>query len=531
MFEKENEGANNTIKKQLLQLSDGEIKERVKSLYLYNFYKGKSTDLELAKLNNDLVLFGQNWKVNDDLGYTPTQCIINKAKPLLKKQSRWMFGKPPDITINADNSDDNAKKLCEDLRKYLENILNAKFWKETRQAFLESTIKKRVAVRIAANPNTKYLKVRYDSIDNVSYKEVDGVVTEIKYFSEDLGNATKIDDTKKLYYIYKYYYKEIEGEQGNELQYKASFSKLTYRGDNLSEPIEEEEVDYKKNNYELGFDNNKLPCWVIKNSPELNSQYGESDLEDLIDSQNEYNHKVSDYADAQKFQMFGSVAVVDGSEESVNKLMLAPGALHAIKTRDEIKDSKQAKIERQEYSLSCGEAVENRLKTLETDMKFMLDMPDIKDLTNIPSGKAMKYLYNDLVARCEEKWTDWEPYLLELIEYIVDISPQMKLDGWDSQFANLIGKCTISFKHNYPIPEDETDTKTLAMDEVATGVRSVKSYIRDITKEEDAEKAYQEIVEEAATKSDISLGVSQYTNSNEHTKDNISKVNEEGLNE
>lgn len=528
MVEKENESASNNIKKQLLQLSDGEVFERKKSLYLYNFYKGRSSDLELAKLTGDLILYGQNWRVADNLDYTPAQCIINKIKPLLKKQARWMFGKPPDIVINADNSDDTTKNLCEDLRKYLENILNSKFWKETRQAFLESTIKKRVAVRIAANPNARYLKVRYDSIDNVSYKEVDGVVTEIKYFSEDLGNAIKSDD-EKLYYIYKYYYNEVEGEQGDEVKYKASFSKLTYKGDNLSEPIREEEEDYKKNNYELGFDNNKLPCWVIKNNPELNSQYGESDVEDLIDPQNEYNHKVSDYADAQKFQMFGSVAVVDGSEGTVNDLTIAPGALHAINTREEVKDSKQAKIERQEYSLSCGEAIENRLKALETDMKFMLDMPDIKDLTNIPSGKAMKYLYNDLVARCEEKWTDWEPYLLELIEYIISISPKMKLDGWNNNFSNLVGKCTISFKHNYPIPEDETDTKTLAMEEVTTGVRSVKSYLRDISKEEDAEKAYQEIIEESATKNDISLGVSQYTNSNKPNENN--NTNEEELNE
>lgn len=509
-FERENKDADNDVKKKLLGLSDIEIYERVKALALYNYYKGKSKDYDSAAANNDHVELGQNWKVNDNLDYSPTQTISNKIKPLLRKQARWMFGKAPDIIIKSDESNDINNKLCEDLRKYLENILNNKFWKETRQAFLLSTIKKRVAVRIAAIPKKKYLKIRYETIDNISYKEIDGRIIEIKYFGESPKNATTNNSADKIYYIYKYYYKEkeIKVEESTVLVMVPYFSKLTYKGDDLNNPIEETEEEFNKNNHEIGFDDvNSLPCWVIKNSPDMEEPLGTSEVEDLIDLQDERNRKISDFADAIKFAIFGGKAIVDATEETVNDLKSAPGAIHAIKTEQAVLEKgKQATIENQEYSLSCAPAVIDFLNTLETDMKTALDMPDIKDLTNIPSAKAMKYLNNDLIARCEEKWSDWEPYLLELIDYILHISSEMKLPGWKEEFKNLIDKCTIKFKHNYPLPEDESEAKEVAMKEVDTGVRSKRSYLKDFSDEEDSEEAYKNILEEKGLEADIAMG-------------------------
>lgn len=524
-FERENKDADNDVKKKLLGLSDVEINERVKALALYNYYKGPSKDYESAAVTNDHVELGQSWVVNDNLDYKPTQTISNKVKPLIRKQARWMFGKVPDIIIKADNANKDNKDLCEELRKYLENILNNRFWKETRQAFLLSTIKKRVAVRIAAIPKKKYLKIRYESIDDISYKEIDGRIIEIKYFGEDPRNATVSNNSEKIYYIYKYYYKEIitKVEEETRRDMVPWYSKLTYKGDNLDTPIEETEEECKENSHEIGFEEvSTLPCWVIKNSPDMEETLGTSDVEDLIDLQDERNRKLSDLGDAIKFAMFGSTAVIDGSEETVNSLVNAPGALHAIRTDVQAMDKgKQASIERQEYNMTNVEPAINYLNTLETDMKTALDMPDIKDLTNIPSAKAMKYLNNDLIARCEEKWSDWEPYLLELIDYILHISSEMKLPGWDEKFKTLIDECTIKFKHNYPLPEDEAEAKEVAMKEVDTGVKSKRSYIKDFSDEEDYEKEYNSILEEKSLETDVSMGsLGDKTNLEEDEKEN-----------
>ena len=43
------------------------------------------------------------------------------------------------------------------------------------------------------------------------------------------------------------------------------------------------------------------------------------DVTDLRDSQNQYNRRNSDFADALRFQLFGAEAVIDGKEEDINR--------------------------------------------------------------------------------------------------------------------------------------------------------------------------------------------------------------------
>ena len=138
-----------SVRDTLLNLPWNEIRERRQVLRDYIFYKGKSEDLEAAK--NNPVLYGQNWTIDDNIDYKPTQEIRNKIKPLLRKQARWMFGKEPTLIFKADDLKD--KDNCEELRKYIEDVFeNNDFWNNTRKAFLEATIKKIVLLRAEANP-------------------------------------------------------------------------------------------------------------------------------------------------------------------------------------------------------------------------------------------------------------------------------------------------------------------------------------------------------------------------------------------
>ena len=127
-------------------------------------------------------------------------------------------------------------------------------------------------------------------------------------------------------------------------------------------------------------------------------------------------------------------------------------------------------------------------------MYNVLDMPRISDLTTIPSAKAMKYLYNDLIARCEEKWTDWGSVFEELIRYIIEIADIYKLKGFDKKWKDL--DFSIEFVHNYPIPSDEEDRKTIAISEVVNKVRTVKSYIQEFSSEDNYKEEFIEIIKE-----------------------------------
>ena len=175
----------NEIKEKLLKLSDIEKKERKEVKRDYLFYQGKSFDLEAAKSNDDLL--GQNWKSGDNVDYTPTQDIRNKVKPLLKKQSRFMFGKEPTLTFKPDNLDD--KEICDELRLFIDDILSFnKFWKKTRKAFLMSTIEKRVLLRAEVNPDSN-IRLKYERIDNFSYEEYEDELLKVTFFEEDSNNV------------------------------------------------------------------------------------------------------------------------------------------------------------------------------------------------------------------------------------------------------------------------------------------------------------------------------------------------------
>lgn len=477
------------IRNILLKLSTDEKKERIIAKAHYHFYQGVCKNKEKAKL--DKTLIGQSWENADDVDYEPTQDIRNKVKPLLKKQARWMFGKEPDIIITPINIIDKEK--CEELRQFLDNILkNQHFWRETRKAFLTSTIKKRVLLRISAENSN--LKIRYDDLFNFSYDEIDGTITRVRLFQEDLNNSNITDETQKIYYIHIFSYEKFEN---NEV-IKASYTKETYRGDNLNEPINSEIK-------EIGFENNILPVWVIKNGGELGDDFGESDLQDLIEPQKNYNKKVSDFADALRFQMFGADSIIDGDVDDVSKLRIAPNAIYPIRTDTQASEKgKQAIHNRIEYSMNSSSVVNDYLESCKEDMNYILDMPNIKDLNNIPSAKAMRYLYNDLVARCEEKWNDWEPILLDLFNYILSIAPEIKLPGYKKEWATM--QYTISLNHNYPIPSDEEDKKRLAIEEVLAEVRTRNSYIKEFSKAENSEEELDAILEEKSLFEGASLG-------------------------
>ena len=273
---------------------------------------------------------------------------------------------------------------------------------------------------------------------------------------------------------------------------------------------------------EKELDVNKIPCWLITNGGELGEEFGETDLEDLKIMQTVYNKTSTDVNEAIRFGLFGVETVIDADEDDVNKLNVCPGAIHAVKTHQQaMSTGKQASILRQEYSLNNISSVDLFLTRLETDMYNVLDMPRISDLTTIPSAKAMKYLYNDLIARCEEKWTDWGSVFEELIRYIIEIADIYKLKGFNKKWKDL--DFSIEFVHNYPIPSDEEDRKTVAISEVVNKVRSIKDYIREFSSEDDYEKEFAEIVKEQSMLAGAEMSEFETMN----TSSNIKKKDEE----
>ncbi len=164
------------------------------------------------------------------------------------------------------------------------------------------------------------------------------------------------------------------------------------------------------------------------------------------------------------------------------------------------------------------------LDRIEKDMNNILDMPSLDDMNNIPSAKAMRYLYNDLIARCEEKWNDWGPVLEEVIRYIIAIAEEAKLPGFNPKWKDL--DFSLIFKHNYPIPADEEERKATAINEVLADVRTRKSYITEFSSAEDAEKEFNDILAEKSLLEGSSMGEFN-VNTDKNTEIGVNVLNED----
>jgi len=455
----------------LLGLNDIDLVERLRNSKAYYFYKG-ACQSELDAVT-DPTMLGQTWNLDQDLDYKPTMEIRNKVKPLLKKQARFMFGLPPTMCFKA-LDEVNAPRV-EDLRKFIDKILNSNgFWSNTQKAFLSSTITKRVLLRIEANP-LKPIKIFYHDSTDFAYTLDVNDYREISKVTLVYQNSSTLNLEAKLQIWYKYEYYMENGECMLKL--------TTYNGvEDIERTATSEIIETKLST---------LPGKVILNGGMLGDTIGESDLEDLIPMQDQYNRKISDFADALRFQMFGETVITDATTNSVNDSTIAPNSVMALVSLP----GKSASAHRMESTFSGASAADSYLDRLDKDMHDELSMPRALDLSAVASAKSIKFMYADLVARCEEKWHDWDPALKDLISMIIESCSKFNCyKEWNHDWDNL--DFNIVFKHNYPVPEDENDKKTMALAEVAGNTKSHEDYIRDFTDTEDAKGEWDKILQE-----------------------------------
>lgn len=466
------------IKEMLLNLNDKEKSERKKAFKDFLFYLGECEDIEKARLNNSLL--GQSWITFDHIDYEPSQVIDNKVKPLINKQARFFLGKEPDILFKP--LDKKDKEVCEELRQYIDSILNAsKFWSNAIKAFRLATVTKRVVLRLEANPEQP-IRIYWHDINDCSYELAPNDITKLNKITlvrQDTKTVDK-DQRDQIWYRYTYYMNKISDKEST------CYLRIEiFKGDNLETPIKIEESD-------TGL--SKIPCWIISNEQSIVSPYGQSDIKDLKPLQDSYNRRLSDFNDSLRFLMFGQTAIIDATEDTVNACNIAPNALMALKSIDD----RQAKVQRVESNFTNAEPVLNYLKKIEDSMYEKLSIPRPESIQQVPSAKSIKYMYTELVARCEEKWHDWEPTLRQMIRLIVEACGKFKCyDDWQEEWNDLL--YNIVLRHNYPIPEDEEDKKKLAMEEVRTNVRSHRGYIKDFTEDEDVENVLNEICEDISS--------------------------------
>lgn len=492
-----------TMKKLLLNVFEegaDRLYERNDIIKYYSFYGGKAARPEYEE--NEFYN-GQSWKTPEGLDFKPSKDIRNHTKKLIQKQGRFMFGEEPDLSFKPSNRDD--KDAAESKRAFIDKILEEmEFWEETFKAFMDCTIGKRVLMTIIANEGEP-ASVRYYRSDCFSYK-TDPMdykrMTEVIIAFQD-ESTVGAQTEEQVWFKYKYF---IEGTT-------VKLETSTWDGNGeIKEPAVVKDTGLTS-----------MPCRVILNGGLLGDGQGTSDVDELMDMAIAYNKTYADFRDALRFKMFEQPVFTNASEESIEALKIQPNAIIDLKGDPSFPD-KEPKASMLSSTFSFETAAMAFLEGTKADMYEIMDQPRPQDMKDVPSAKAIKFIFYDLMARCQEKWKSWMPGVKWAIQYLLDMTVELGLykevEGVEA--IGTEGKLVINPR--YPLPEDEETVKGIAMKEVDAKVRSHKSYIRDFSDIEDEDGEYNEIISELAdlTEAESSPTLDPFATNNPALKDDTS---------
>ena len=417
-----------------------------RTIELYDFYDGK----------------GQDWETPAGLDYKPTKKRVNLVKKLIKREAGFMFGRTPELTFTS--ADESADALS-DAQTALDGTLRRSGFKNKLiQAGRDCFIGKRIAIKVSGGK---------DKDIRVSFRPS----TEFVYTTAD-------DDCDVLSKIIFFYQTNNEPLRENQRIWKQK-----YFLDNGRCILNEGIYDGYGRLLEGGQDADTgldfIPCYVVINDGLTGDMMGESDVEELIDLQNAYNHLNSDDADALKFNMFPQTVATYAKALSLEAMRISPGALVDLQTDPATMGSGQAKLDKLESSFSYSERFEAAINRTKNDMFDLLSVPNVslEQLKGLmQSGKSMKALYWELITRCEDKWASWEPALEWLGMTVLKMAAAY-------QGLSFPEDTSVHVEHLYPILEDDFDEMANDQQEVIHQLRSRMSYMKKwgVAPDQDAE--------------------------------------------
>ncbi len=412
---------------------------------------------------------GQDWEITDGLDYEPTKKRSNIVKRLINEQARFLFGKPPEITVF---SEDEEKAAC--LQCFVDGMLDKnRFAEKLLKAAKDCFIGKRIALKVGISDDGQIIF---------------GFVPSLSFIFETDG-----DDTERLVKIIFFHTQHDSDEKSKQRVWRQKYELIdgkcfVWEGiyDGYGELIEE-----KSNALDTGL--NFIPAKVIVNDGLTGDLFGESDVEGLMEMQNVYNRLSSDDVDALRFNMFPQTVVIDGMAESISQMVIAPGALMDLQTEVTAAEGRQAGISKLESNFSYDDRLEHTLNRIKSEMYEMLNVPlvSIQELKGyMTSGKSLKALYWQLVTRCEEKFVTWRCALTWLIESALVIGRQNRLFDID-----VPQDLKIFVDNIFPLMEDEYEEKTLDLELVKANLMSRKTFIYKWNKGREADFSENELTQ------------------------------------
>lgn len=397
---------------------------------------------------------GQTWTPQTDGTYTPARVITNFIKKLINDESRFMVSRAPEIKIVPLDKDRKAE--AEALQNWLDRVLQGTFWqKRLLHGVRDAMIGKRVALKLTGAPGIMP-KIRFAPSLEFVFETDEDDVDKVKkcIFFYEVTPENVIDHAKQRIWRQRY-----EMKNG-----RCYLDEGLYDG--YGRPIR---IDHDHEDTGLDF----VPVYIIINGGLSGDLSGESDVQELADSQNAYNRMKSDDIDALKYNMFPQKVITDASQESADAIRIAPNALWDLQTEPSNPGAK-ASATVLESTFNYDVRLQNCLGQLRQDMHSLLSVPEVGAdvLKGIGvSGKAMRALYWELICRCNEKWADgWDDAIKWMVDKLLRMARRYGESLPEIEYA-------VHIEHLYPLIDDEEEERERDLSEVMQKARSRRSYI------------------------------------------------------
>lgn len=413
----------------------------------------------------------------NDLDYVPTRKITNLIKKLINDRARFSFGKLPYFDVRTIHDDTEGSTMYQDQAQEKEDLLydiltENKFHSKLLKARKDCSIGGKVAIKLWA-AREEGLKIVFSPAQEffTQYNEDDVDVLEKVIFIYGMNTE---DDPER---------QRIKKQSWEMVGNKCILNEGVYNGRG-------EVVRMLFEDYNTGLD--FIPVIIIQNGGLTGETEGESDVAELWSNQDAYNRLISDDIDALRFQMFGQNVVTDADESSIKNMKIAPSALIDLQT-DPASTGGQARAERLESKFTYNDKFVDTINRIKNDMYDTLDVPNVglEQLKGLmQSGKSMKALYWGLMSACHEDFTEWGPALTEMADFIFRMVDIYNLYG-ARKIAKYETNTTVELV--FPIQENEDDLRRVGMDEVTTGVKSRKTYIKEFGGEVDPDAEIEQI--------------------------------------
>ena len=410
---------------------------------------------------------GADFKTEGSKGdYIPSDLRFKQASTLVNKEARFLFSRSPDLWVDVpvEGNDEAAKEANTILQNLIDRVMKKNhFRSKLLKAAKDCFIGKRVAYFVNFNEEKQTIKIDFiPSLEFVYETDEDDTDTIIKIvaFYTVVDNQIKTDQRiyKKKYWMengYCHIEEAIYDGQGTLVEEitPARATKFTY-----------------------------IPAGVIVNDGLTGDLLGESEIASLKNFEGWFSRLSNADMDAERQGMNPVRWARDMNPESTKGLSIAAGSFWDLQTDQNSADGVTGEVGVLETSMNYTSAITSTLNRIKSSMYDTVDMPDVSPEALkgvVSSGKTLKAIYWGLIVRCDEKMLAWRPAIENIMRIIIEGSklyPGSALRYVQEPIPDV--EFDVRVENQYPLPEDETEEKTIDLAEVAGQTMSRKAYMK-----------------------------------------------------